>query len=73
MELNNLIPNNVGNRLLVTRKSYGLTQEEFGRVMGVKAGTVREYEEGQRVPDPAFLRNVMLQYIYWLVRGDFEK
>lgn len=34
-----------------TRRQLGLTQEEFAHMIGVSIGTLRNWEQGRRVPD----------------------
>lgn len=47
-----------GERLKELRKREGLTQEQLGCELGVKASTVGMYEQGRRTPDNRTLKKI---------------
>ena len=62
-------------RIVTLRKALGLTQQEFGDRIGVKRGTVSNYELGRNIPTETVLQ--MLCRVYgvrrqWLDSGDGE-
>ncbi len=45
----------LGSRLKETRKSLGLSQQDFGAIGGVEANAQGKYESGERVPRSDYL------------------
>ena len=59
-------------RIKLVRKNAGLTQEEFGLVLGVGDAAVSKYEKGRVIPDEAALKLICATYrvnYRWLVEG----
>ena len=48
----------IGKRLKELRTARGMTQAEFGKLIGVGKSAVSQYESGARAPDTAVLRRV---------------
>jgi transcriptional regulator with XRE-family HTH domain len=59
-------------RIKNIRKEKGLTQAEFGALMGVRQGTINKYESG-RIPDLSILKKIA-DYggvtVEWLLHGE---
>lgn len=47
-------------RLVDWRKAMGMTQTEFGGLVGVGFVTVSRWERGDRIPSPKFQRFVLI-------------
>ncbi|WP_268796757.1 helix-turn-helix domain-containing protein [Pseudomonas huanghezhanensis] len=45
----------LGSRLKETRKSMGLSQQDFGAIGGVEANAQGKYESGERIPRSDYL------------------
>lgn len=43
----------MGRRIRQLRHRLGMNQEEFGRVFGIPAASIRQYEIGRHMPPPA--------------------
>ncbi|MBQ8052176.1 MAG: helix-turn-helix transcriptional regulator [Lachnospiraceae bacterium] len=43
-------------RIVELRKILGLTQQQFGDKLGIKRGTVANYEVGRNLPSKAVMR-----------------
>jgi len=52
----------VGKRLRELRTARGLTQAEFGKLIGVGKSAVSQYESGARAPDTAALRRIAASF-----------
>lgn len=62
-------------RIKLLRKKKGLTQTEFGKIIGVKHNTVTSYETGKRVPTDAVLLSICREFKVneeWLKNGTGE-
>lgn len=46
-------PPMTGEEVAAVRAKTGLSQDAFSRTVGIPAGTIRGWEQGRRVPDPA--------------------
>ena len=60
-------------RIKELRKSRGMTQAEFGEVIGVKANTITTYETGARTPSDAVVRSICREFGVsetWLRTGE---
>jgi transcriptional regulator with XRE-family HTH domain len=44
----------IGDRIRARRRALGLTQAEFGQLVGVSRETVNRWENGKRVPNGRF-------------------
>lgn len=40
----------IGQRIALYRKKHNLTQQQLANELGISLGTVKKYEEGQRIP-----------------------
>ena len=63
------------NRIKELRKSLGLTQTEFGDMIGVKGNTITNYEAGLRNPSNAIISSICRVFGVneaWLRDGDGE-
>ena len=43
-------PRSIGERLMLTRNVFGMTQTEFGKGAGIKKSTYNQYEKGKERP-----------------------
>ena len=62
-------------RIKALRKYKGLTQTEFGEVIGVKGNTVTTYETGTRIPSDAVILSICREFNVseeWLRTGEGE-
>lgn len=62
-------------RIKAIRKHYNLTQDEFGKRIGVKQGSIAGYENGLRTPLDAVITSICREYKVnrnWLVTGTGE-
>ena len=62
-------------RIRAVRKSFNLTQTEFGERIGVKGNTVTGYETGLRTPSDAILLSICREFNVnedWLRTGTGE-
>ena len=62
-------------RIVTLRKDLGLTQQEFGDRIGVKRGTVTNYELGRNFPTETVLQMICRVYgvrRQWLDSGEGE-
>lgn len=62
-------------RIKQLRKKLGLTQQEFGEKIGVKANTVGNYEVGLRTPSDAVIKSICREFnasATWLREGTGE-
>lgn len=50
MEYQELSPQKIGESIVKLRNNRNLTQEEFGKEIGISASAVTMYETGRRVP-----------------------
>lgn len=48
----------MGERIKLLRKALGLTQEEFGKKIGIKRNTIATYEIGRNVPIDAVIFSI---------------
>jgi len=63
------------NRIKEVRKSRRLTQEEFGKLIGVKGNTITNYENGLRNPSDAIINSICREFNVnedWLRTGEGE-
>ncbi len=63
----------LGERIRYIRKELKMTQEEFGKQIGVKGNTMTGYERGTRNPSDAIINSICLVYNInqtWLRTGD---
>ena len=59
-------------RIKALRKAKGLTQTEFGEIIGVKGNTITTYETGTRVPSDAVILSICREFNVseaWLREG----
>lgn len=59
-------------RIKQLRKKVGLTQQEFGEKIGIKANTVGNYEIGLRTPSDAVIKSICREFNVsntWLREG----
>ena len=47
----------IGTNIKLLRKSWGQTQKELGRALGVESNTISMYESGARTPDATVLNS----------------
>lgn len=62
-------------RIRTIRKAKGLTQTEFGEIIGVKGNTITTYETGTRVPSDAVILSICREFNVsetWLRTGEGE-
>ena len=62
-------------RIKQIRKEKGLTQAEFGEMIGVKGNTVTMYEAGTRIPSDAVIISICREFNVsevWLRTGEGE-
>lgn len=62
-------------RIKLVRKNKGLTQIEFGEIIGVKGNTVTNYETGIRNPTDVVMRSICREFNIneqWLRTGEGE-
>lgn len=62
-------------RIRALRKTFGLTQSEFGDKIGVKGNTITNYESGNRSISDAVILSICREYgcdETWLRTGDGE-
>ena len=67
--------NTIGERIKISRKSRGYSQDELGRLIGVQGTAIGNYERGEREPDRdtiEALADVFNTTMGWLM-GDGEK
>ena len=65
----------IGSLIKEVRKSYGLTQAEFGKDICVKGNTIACYENGIRKPSNAIIRAIAREFDvdeHWLLTGEGE-
>lgn len=48
----------LGKRLRLLRTNCDITQEELGKILGVRKATISQYESGTRKPDANMLRRI---------------
>lgn len=66
----------VGDRLKVTRKAFGLSQEELAHLLGVTRGAIANWERGTRLADAAAMVRLCRAYrisMDWLYMGDMSQ
>lgn len=59
-------------RIVELRKILGLTQQQFGDKLGIKRGTVANYEVGRNLPSKAVMRLICEEFginRQWLEQG----
>lgn len=49
-------------RLKVLRKALDLTQQEFGKLLGVKGNTIAQYEMGRTIPSNAIIFSICREF-----------
>lgn len=62
-------------RIKQVRKEAGVTQVEFGEIIGVKGNTMTNYENGMRTPSDAVIKAICREYKVnenWLRTGEGE-
>lgn len=62
-------------RIKEVRKSFNLTQTEFGERIGVKGNTITNYETGLRTPSDAVILSICREFQvdeHWLRTGEGE-
>lgn len=62
-------------RIKQIRKAKGLTQTEFGSILGVKGNTITGYENGIRTPSDAVIKAICREFNVnedWLRTGEGE-
>jgi transcriptional regulator with XRE-family HTH domain len=52
----------IGTNIKLLRKSWGQTQKELGRALGVESNTISMYESGARTPDATVLNSIAAYY-----------
>lgn len=64
----------MNNRIRTLRKSFGMTQEEFGEQLGVTKLTVLRWERDNKVPEPSIrlICRVFQVNKHWLETGEGE-
>lgn len=65
-----------GERVKVTRKALGLTQEELAGLLGVTRGALANWERGSRLADVAAMTRFCRAYnlsLDWLYMGDMSQ
>ena len=65
----------MNNRIKEIRKALALNQQEFGRRIGVRQGTVAGYETGSRTPLDAVVNSICREFNVsedWLRTGEGE-
>ena len=63
----------IGESILSYRRERGLTQGEFGELLGVTAVAVSKWERGESLPDIAVLKNISLLFgvsLDWLTEEE---
>lgn len=63
-------------RIKLIRKERKLTQESFGKLIGVKGNTITNYENGLRNPSDAIINSICREFNVneeWLRTGKGEK
>jgi len=72
-ELGTRYTNGLGERLLLVRKTSGLTRTEYARSIGVHLNTLTRYESGERSPDAETIARICLVHKRshsWLLTGE---
>lgn len=62
----------IGRRLRATREALGLTQEQLAQSIGVQRTAYRNWEIGERMPDPLAMTRLAERYgatLDWIYRG----
>jgi transcriptional regulator with XRE-family HTH domain len=62
----------IGGRIRQVRRHHGLTQEEFGKRLGISKSSVINYESGKRTPDADLLIELLRRFqvdAEWLMLG----
>lgn len=57
-----LIIDTIGERIKTLRKSFHLSQTEFGSRLGVKQNTVATWESGVRIPSDVSIRSIAREF-----------
>lgn len=63
-------------RIKEIRKDAGLSQQEFGKRIGLKTSTIAGYETGSRFPNGAVIQSICHEFHVskeWLLTGKGEK
>ena len=66
-------PRSIGERLMLTRNVFGMTQTEFGKGAGIKKSTYNQYENGKERPSLDEAIKLCEKYgltLDWIYRGD---
>lgn len=64
--------NTIGERIKAIRKQFNLTQEDLGKLLGIKNGAVSKFECDRVIPDVAALKLICATYhinYLWLTEG----
>lgn len=63
---------NIGERIRLIRRQFGLTQEDLGKLLGIKKGAVSKFECDRAIPTEAALKLICATYhinYLWLTEG----
>lgn len=65
----------IGERVRITRKTLGLTLEDFGKKLGVTKTAISNIEHGNRSLTEQMAKSISREYginYFWLTKGDGE-
>lgn len=65
----------ISERIKVIRKDFKMTQEEFGKRIGIAQNTIAAYESGRREPQDVTLTSICREFdvnMEWLKNGTGE-
>lgn len=67
--------NDIGERIKKVRSRYGMTQQQFGDIIGKSGATVAAYEDGKRMPDLRVLADISSMFevsFSYLINGNLK-